>query len=708
MPLSLDVCMRLTPRSNLCFSLTLLLFVWSMPAKAADSEPVDLIVYGGTSAGIAAAVQAKRMGKSVIVIEPSQRVGGLTTGGLGQTDIGNKAAIGGIAREFYEDISSYYQDAAAWKFQRAEEYRGGGQSKTAAGEAAMWTFEPSAALSIYQDWIERDGIRVDYGKRLDRSSLMMTRSLPARIIAIRMESGETYRARMFIDATYEGDLLAAAGVSYTIGREANEQYGETLNGVQTKMAIHHQLRKGIDPYVVPGDSSSGLLPHIDPNGPGEEGAADHRVQAYCFRMCLTDHPKNRIPFHKPEGYQPLWYELMLRNYEAGENAAPWINSGMPNRKTDTNNRLGFSTDFIGQNYDYPEATYEEREAIVAEHRLYQQGLMWTLANHPRIPENVRNQVSRWGMCKDEFEAGNGWQDQLYIREARRMVGEYVMTQGNCQGLAVEDPIGLAAYTMDSHNQQRYVDEKGQVRNEGDVQVGGFPPYGISYRSLVPKRREVSNLLVPVCLSASHIAFGSIRMEPVFMVLGQTSATAAAMAIDDRVAVQDVDYERLAKRLVEDEQVLSYTGPKPKPGIDPKSLDGIVVDNSQAKTEGGWMTSSSSGNRVGLNYVHDNNASKGECVAVYQAKLKQPGRYHVNLLWPVHSNRATNAFVKITDAAGEHHEVRVDQRDAKSGGRAKLGEFEFGTNAIVEVRNADSDGYVIADAVQFILAEGKSD
>ncbi|WP_286766438.1 MULTISPECIES: FAD-dependent oxidoreductase [Rhodopirellula] len=700
--------MSRTTRANIVFSLVLVMAVWSVPTRAADPEPVDLVVYGGTSAGIAAAVQAHRMGKTVIVIEPSQRVGGLTTGGLGQTDIGNKAAIGGIAREFYEDVAEYYQDPAAWKFQRSDEYRGGGQSKTAAGEAAMWTFEPSAALSIYEDWIERDGIRVDYGKRLDRSAVTMTRSLPARIIAIRMESGETYRARMFIDATYEGDLMAAAGVSYTVGREANSQYGETLNGVQTKMAIHHQLRKGIDPYVVPGDASSGLLPHIDPEGPGEEGGADHRVQAYCFRMCLTDHPQNRIPFEKPDGYQPLWYELMLRNYEAGEDAAPWINSSMPNRKTDTNNRLGFSTDFIGQNYDYPEASYEEREKIVAEHLLYQQGLMWTLANHPRVPENVRKQVSRWGMCKDEFVEGNGWQDQLYIREARRMVGEYVMTQKNCQGLPVEDPIGLAAYTMDSHNQQRYVDENGHVRNEGDVQVGGFPPYGISYRSLVPKRREVSNLLVPVCLSATHIAFGSIRMEPVFMVLGQTTATAAAIAIDDQVAVQNVDYERLANRLLEDKQVLAYTGPEAKPGIDPKTLDGIVVDNSQAKTEGAWMVSNSSGQRVGMNYLHDSDASKGECVVVYQAKLKRPGRYQVNLLWPVHPNRASNTLVAVTDASGKQHEIRVNQRDSKSGGRAKLGEFEFDASAVVEIRNDDSDGYVIADAVQFIPGAGASE
>lgn len=692
---------------RVCFAVLLAVFsnVGNMPsATAAEPETADIVIYGGTSAGIAAAVQAKRMGKSVIVIEPSNRVGGLTTGGLGQTDIGNKSAIGGIAREFYEDIAKYYQDDSHWKWQRREEYKSGGQSRTAAGETAMWTFEPSAALTVYQDWIDEHQIRVDYGKRLDRSAVMTTRSIPARIIGIRMESGDTYHARMFIDATYEGDLMAAAGVSYTVGREANEQYGETLNGVQTKMARHHQLRKRIDPYIVPGDPNSGLLPHIDSGGPGEEGDADHRVQAYCFRMCLTDHPDNRIPFDKPEGYEPLWYELLLRNYEAGEDSAPWINSGMPNRKTDTNNRLGFSTDFIGQNYDYPEASYEEREAIIAKHRLYQQGLMWTLANHPRMPESIRNQVSRWGMCKDEFESGNGWQKQLYIREARRMVSDFVMTQKHCQGVAVNDPVGLAAYTMDSHNQQRYVDENGHVRNEGDVQVGGFPPYGISYQSIVPKNREVSNLFVPVCLSASHIAFGSIRMEPVFMVLGQSSATAAAIAIDDRVAVQEVDYSKLSKRLLDDQQVLQHAGPKPQPGIDPNKLAGIVVDNADATTEGGWTTSSSTAQRIGMDYLHDANSGKGEGVVRYEAKLEQPGRYQVKLRWPVFSNRASNTLVIVTDSAGDAHEFRVNQRDPQTEGQANLGEFDFGNSAIVEIRNADTDGYVIADAVQLIPAK----
>ncbi len=540
------------------------LFRWTLSvallASAQGSEPVyDIVVYGGTSSGVAAAVQASRMGRSVVMIEPSRRLGGLTSGGLGQTDIGNKAAIGGLARRFYQDVRLHYQNPAAWKWESAAEYRDGGQTRTARGEDAMWTFEPSVALMIYRRWVRENQIEVVYGERLNRSSgVAMTRSTPWQILSIRMESGRTFHGKVFIDATYEGDLMAAARVSYAVGREANAQYDETLNGVQTRQARYHQFAEGVDPYVVAGDSESGLLPFIDPTGPGKEGNGDSRVQAYCFRMCLTDHVENRIPFAKPAGYDPLWYELLLRNFEAGESGMPWINSAMPNRKTDTNNRTGFSTDFIGQNYHYPEASYAERERIMRRHRLYQQGLMWTLANNPRVPDNIREEVARWGMCRDEFVEGQGWQDQLYVREARRMVSDYVMTQSHCQGRTrAEDPIGLGAYGMDSHHVQRYVDANGHARNEGDVEVGGFPPYPISYRSIVPKARECANLVVPVCLSASHIAFGSIRMEPVFMVLGQSAATAAAQSIEQNTSVQQIDYRLLRKRLEADGQILLW-------------------------------------------------------------------------------------------------------------------------------------------------------
>ena len=427
----------------------------------------------------------------------------------------------------------------------------------------MWTFEPSAALKIMEGFVAEAQVPVFYGERLDREKGV--RKAGDRIAGITTLSGKTFSGQVFIDATYEGDLMAAAGVTYTVGREPAGQYGESLNGVQTQQAHSHQFQDGVDPYQSPGVPKSGLLPFIDALGPGKEGDGDRRVQAYCFRMCLTDHPENRIPFAKPRGYEELWYELLFRDFEAGQPHIPWANSAMPNRKTDTNNNRGFSTDFIGQNYEYPEASYAERERLVELHRRYQQGLMWTLARHPRVPVWIREEVARWGTCRDEFVENDGWQEQLYIREARRMVSDVVMSQHHCEGRAVAaDSVGLAAYTMDSHNVQRHLakDDQGRVvvRNEGDVEVGGFQPYPISYRSLCPRKTECSNLLVPVCLSASHIAYGSIRMEPVFMVLGQSAATAGIQAMENACAVQDIAYAELRRRLIAAEIPIEWVFP----------------------------------------------------------------------------------------------------------------------------------------------------
>lgn len=540
--------------------------------RSQHEEKYDIVIYGGTSAGIAAAIQSSRMGKSVVLIEPSQRLGGLTTGGLGATDIGNKDAIGGISREFYQNIKKYYDDAKIWKWQKRESYK---ESRNVENQDAMWTFEPSAALSVYKKMIAAENIKVVYGEKLNRKDGVKKDG--TKISSIEMKSGKIYPGKMFIDATYEGDLMAAAGVSYRIGRESNSEYRETLNGVQAnKIGItlrktvsnnsnHHNFIDGVDPYIKKGDPSSGLLPFITEGKPGIDGTADKGIQAYCFRMTLTDHPENRIPFSKPIDYNEQEYELLFRNYEAaqgpieemysyGDPLVPWINTPMPNRKTDTNNQKGFSTDFIGQNYAYPEASYEVREEIVERHRKYQQGLMWTLAYHPRIPLKVRDVVSKWGTCKDEYERGDGWQEQLYIREARRMSSDYVMTQRHCEGFMIaDDPVGLAAYGMDSHQVKRYVDVNGFVQNEGNVEAPISAPYPISYKSIVPKTEECNNLLVPVCVSATHIAYGSIRMEPVFMVLGQSAATAASIAIDHNQKIQDVDYKELKKILVENGQ-----------------------------------------------------------------------------------------------------------------------------------------------------------
>lgn len=543
---------------------TILTFGFTQPLQGQKNDrSADVVIYGGTSAGISAAIQSSRMGKSVLLIEPTSRIGGLTTGGMGQTDIGNKQAIGGISREFYENIKTYYDDPRNWKWQKKSEYLDGGQTRTEKGENSMWTFEPSAALAVYTDMINQENITLVYNQRLNRKGGV--KKTNGKIESIQMESGQLFSGAIFIDATYEGDLMASSGVTYTYGRESNDQYGETLNGVQansintsivgvvSRNGANHNLVQAVDPYVGQGNPKSGLLPNINEK-PGLEGSGDKKIQAYCFRMCLTDYPENRVPFIKPEGYNEMDYELLFRNYEAGFNGVPWINSKMPNRKTDTNNRNGFSTDFIGQNYDYPEASYPEREKIAEAHRKYQMGLMWTLANHPRIPKKVRQEVSRWGTSRDEFVRPDGWQQQLYIREARRMISDYVMTQHNCEGIYVpNDPIGLGAYGMDSHNTQRYVDANGFVQNEGNVECKVKAPYPISYKSIVPKKEECTNLLVPVCLSATHIAFGSIRMEPVFMVLGQSAATAASLAIDMGTTVQDIPYRILQKELVKGKQ-----------------------------------------------------------------------------------------------------------------------------------------------------------
>jgi hypothetical protein len=540
----------------------MLLFDVRPQAAAELSKEYDIVIYGGTSAGIIAAIHAQRMGKSVVLIEPSNHVGGLTTGGLGATDIGNKQVIGGLARDFYHRIWRHYQRDDAWPRERRDAYNAR-NPRFNKNDKTMWTFEPHVASSVYEKLLAEAKIVPIMNERLDRERGVKKNG--QRINSITMESGRTFAGKQFIDATYEGDLMAAAGISYHVGREANDVYGETLNGVQPKLNVkNHRFVKGVDPYVKPGDPSSGLLPGIQVKTLPPTGSGDKLVQAYCFRLCTTDDPANRRPWPKPTDYDEARYELLLRNFEAGDNREPWNPVWMPNRKTDTNNNHAISTDYIGGNYEYPEADYPTREKIIADHRSYQQGLLWTLANHPRVPAKVRAEFQRLGLAKDEFTENDNWPTQLYVREARRMIGEYVMTEHNCRSKKVaEDSIGMGAYGMDSHNVQRFINERGHVQNEGDVQVHGFKPYPISYRAIVPKRGECENLLVPVCLSGSHIAYGSIRMEPVFMILGQSAATAASLAIDDGVEVHDVQYDRLRDRLKADKQVLGLSfNPEP--------------------------------------------------------------------------------------------------------------------------------------------------
>jgi hypothetical protein len=522
----------------------------------------DLVVYGGTSAGVVAAVQATRMGKSVIIVSPDKHLGGLSSGGLGFTDTGNKAVIGGLSREFYHRIWKHYDDRSAWNWQKREEYGNKGQGTPAidGAQRTMWIFEPHVAEKVFEDLVREHKIPVHRNEWLNRATGV--RKQGARIAAITTLSGKTYRGRMFVDATYEGDLMAAAGVDYHVGRESASAYGEKWNGVQTGV-LHHRHHFGvlpakISPYVRPGDPSSGVLPRISTEPPGEYGQGDKKIQAYCYRYCVTDHPDNRRPFPKPDGYDPAQYELLLRIYEAGWRETFQKFDAIPNRKTDSNNHGPFSTDNIGFNYDYPEASYERRREILKEHERYQKGWLYFIANDPRVPADVRQEMRRWGLPKDEFKDNGGWPHQIYVREARRMIGTFVMTEHELmKRRATPDSVGMGSYGIDSHNVQRYITPDGSVQNEGDIGVGLPGPYEIAYGALVPKRGQADNLLVPVCVSSTHIAFGSIRMEPVFMILGHSAATAAVMAIDAGISVQDVPYARLRERLLADGQILEF-------------------------------------------------------------------------------------------------------------------------------------------------------
>lgn len=486
----------------------------------------DVCIYGGTSGGVIAAVQLRRLGRTVVLLEPSAHLGGMTTGGLSDTDIGNKAAIGGMSHEFYRRVGQKY------------------------GEEEEWRFEPHVAEQVLQEMVQEAKVPV-YTREFLKSVTQQDR----RLTALVTESGLTVHARYFLDATYEGDLMARAGVRYHVGREANSEYGETLNGVQVRNL--HQFERPVDPYVKEGDPTSGLLPGIDASPMEPQGTGDQRIQAYNFRLCLTTLPENRIPFPKPEGYDPQPYLLLGRYFATGWNDVFKKFDPIRNNKVDKNNYGAVSTDFIGMNFAFPEADYKTRERIFRAHVVYQMGLLWFLCNDPSVPEETRTRMSQWGLCKDEFTDTGGWPAQLYVREARRMIGEYIMTEHNCRGEAVvDDPVGLAAYTMDSHNCRRFVKD-GHVLNEGDVQVGGMPPYPISYRAIVPKKAECENLIVPVCLSASHIAYGSIRMEPVFMILGQSAALALDIAEKHHAAVQDVPYTDLRPALEKAQQILSW-------------------------------------------------------------------------------------------------------------------------------------------------------
>lgn len=668
----------------------LFLLISQLTVSARDIRKVDICIYGGTSAGLVAAYTAKQMGKSVMVIEPGKYLGGLTSGGLGATDIGNKFAITGLAKEFYRRIGSHY------------------------GKFEQWTFEPHVADKVFADMIREAKLDIIKNHRL-----IDLKKGDGYIREITVEvsdkpDGKTNKkiqAKMFLDCTYEGDLMAKAGVSYTVGREDNSQYGETYNGVQ--LSEYHQFPDGIDPYVVLGRPESGLVYGISDGSMQPQGKGDKLVQAYNFRLCLTQDKNNQIPFSRPENYNSAHYTLLARviakegwkgirgtfttakvsGQTEVRNTGNFLIKDMPNGKTDFNNFGGFSTDMIGMSHEYPEADYATRKKIWKAHEDYTKGMLYFLTTDKSVPESVRKDMQSWGYARDEFKDLGGFSNQLYVREARRMIGELVMTQKHCEGVeTVNDAIGMAAYGMDSHNCQRIV-VNGMVKNEGDVQKRVLQPYPISYRAIVPKQSECRNLLVPVCLSASHIAFGSIRMEPVFMVLGQSAATAAVLAIDKGIPVQQVNVQQLQARLTGD------------PLVNGRPRE-ILVDNDDEQL----VTISSDWTRVRGGYGKSmllNKAAFTESSSVkFMPEIKQEGKYEVYVYIPETRDISSHVTFNVFDGK-KSSPVILKTADIKklglsSGEWVPAGIYSLpaGRKAFLEISGHGADAQVIADAVIF--------
>jgi len=507
----------------------LILMLLSAPGcSSAGGRHYDVVVYGGTAGGAIAAVAAAQEGATVALLEPRRHIGGMVSGGLGRTDFGNKKVIGGMSREFFERLGQLY------------------------GEPVTWYFEPHVAENIFRDWLKTAGVEVFFDHRLDLDRVTKRND---KLTSIQMENGAAFSAKVFIDCSYEGDLMARAGVSYTWGREGRDVYGESLAGVR-EYSKYHQFDVPISAY----DQDGKLLPCVYDGPRGETGQGDKKVQAYNFRVCMCNRKENQVPFPRPADYDPHRYEISRRYLaKRGKDLklTDIMHIGlMPNGKTDVNNKGPFSTDHIGASWDYPEADYTRRQKIWDDHVSYVQGYFYFLAHDPSVPEHIQTEINQWGLAKDEFADTGHWPHQMYIREARRMVGAYVMNQKDLQTERTKpDSIGMGSYNSDSHHVQRIVKPDGTLENEGDMQVP-VKPYEIAYRALTPRKGECENLLVPVCFSASHVAYSSMRMEPQYMIMGQAAGVAAAQAVRHGVAVQQVDLARLQARLREQKQILS--------------------------------------------------------------------------------------------------------------------------------------------------------
>lgn len=641
----------------------------------------DICVYGGTSGGVAAAVAAARLGKSVVLLSLNNHVGGMTASGLGVTDIapGNDTSyVGGISREFYKRVGAAYGST----------------------NLVIW-FEPHVAEKVFQQMLTEACVPV-YSNRLLAATTMVSN----RITQVTMQDGSIFRAKQFIDTTYEGDLIAAASVTFTWGREGTNVYNESLAGIRTPSA-----RYNYDPYVTPGVPASGLLPLVNPNTGGTVGQGDQRLQAYNYRLCLTQNVTNKIAITAPTNYSEANYELVRRYITNRVALAAATNTVVrlahlidiqtiiPNGKTDINARDELSTDYVGYNYTWATNTYAGREQIRAAHENYIRGLLYFYATSTNVPAQLNTDAQSWGLAKDEFTDNGGWPWQIYVREARRMISDYVMTQSNCESrVTAPDGICLARYTIDSHGVQRLA-VGNSSRWEGSISGAPPYPYPISYRSIIPRTGECQNVFSTFALSASHVAFASCRMEPVFMMTSHAAGVAAAFAIDDNVPVQQLNYRKLAVQLRADGQLLNWAAAS-------VSTNGVIMDQSSLGTSNsgasGWTAGANAGGWNG-DYWHDQSTGKGNKWVTYTPTLPTNGTYEVYLWWVESSNRATNTPVDVIHAAGTNR-VLVNQRVSSSGWfKIMTTNFNAGTSGKVTIRNDNTEAgtYCIADGVRFL-------
>ena len=636
----------------------------------------DVVVYGATAGGTIAAIAAAEEGAAVLLIEPGRHVGGMVTGGLSHNDYGDRSVIGGMALEFYKKVADHYKAPLYY-------WRGP---------------EPHVGERIFLDWLEAAGVEIRFGNRVEE---VVTRD--HRIESIGLTGGDRISGRVFIDATYEGDLMARAGVSYAVGREGVRDFGESWAGRRAIMPDGHQMLPRVSSFDEKGD----LLPLIHPEPMVAEGEADAGIQGYGFRLIVTDEPSNRVSFPVPDLYDPADYALVARYYQVHPGAGNMVHlwPTLPGGKSDMNSSGPISTNVVnGLNWEYPDAEYNRRDEIWQKMKDYTLGLLYFLSYDPAVPERIRKETQEIGLCRDEFTDNGHWPHQLYIRVARRMIGEYFMTQHDLETDTVKyDAIGMGSYNIDVRHVQRtfvpvsrFPELHYEVYNEGYISIP-VAPYEIPYRALLPSYGECRNLIVPVCISASHVAYASVRMEPQYMIMGHAAGIAAAMAAREGREVHLVDIARLQEKLAAGNQVLSLQD----------NIygafgfgDEIIIDNNMRRfisKSGNWSGVETEHNgRYQMNYAR-NDTGKGWFSFI--PWLEEGGRYRVSIWYPSDASYVSDAAVRIIHTGGTT-QVTLDQRE--SGGKwIPLGDFELeaGFRVVVTVVAEGTTRPVVADAVK---------